>query len=240
MSVDECVTHMKEHVGDPTTGDDWMSKDTDAITEHYSNFLQALAPLTDRLTMPVLKKAMMHLWECNIDYADLWASKLIKAFAAAKRTASRMHDGSRLQPGAKAVAVAMKEKYSPSPSPSPSPPACRVKTEPLSSEVEQAVALWKGKTEVKQEIPSPAFHYSSSSSSGSSELAKAMAIWGTNVKTELEEKQATAKAALHCMQSHVLRSFACVPDCLHIMSHTHVHLCNFVKFYTGGAEDSHT
>ena len=206
LGQEVCTALMKLHVKDPTIDDGWMSESPQQACERYDAFLQSIIPLTDRLVMPVLKKSFMALFEGTWDFADMWAAKIMHCFSSTHRTSKCMVDGKRLEGAVASLAGAWKRKPSLSPSPSPSPPPCRVKFEAKreqgSSEAESAALLWATEVPQKQEqLPSPTLN--PSSSSGMSEVDKAMSLWGSeHVKAErLEEKPKTQQVSVHCMHA---------------------------------------
>ena len=211
LSVADCTASIKQHVQDPTVDDTWMSETTEQLIVRYAPFLQDLLERTSRLNVWILKKAFMNQFEGTWDYADMWASKIMIAFKVSKETGRNMKDGSRLPEAVAEVAGAWKRKLSPSPSPSPSPPPGRsnvqkvlVKAEQglgVKTEADSALDLWATPgPQIKQEQLPPTLH--PSSSSGMSELDKAMSLWGSApVPEKLEGKKEAQEVALLCMHA---------------------------------------
>ena len=207
LSVADCTASIKQHVPDPTVNDIWMSETPEQLIVRYAPFLQDLLERTSRLNVWILKKAFMNQFEGTWDYADMWASKIMIAFKASKETGRNMKDGSRLPEAVAGVAGAWKRKLSPS----PSPPAGRsnvqkalVKAEQgleVKTEADSALDLWGTPgPQIKQEQLPPTLH--PSSSSGMSELDKAMSLWGSApVPEKLEAKKEAQEVALLCMHA---------------------------------------
>jgi len=200
VSRDEIAEILKEHVKDPTQDDAWMSMETDAFIEHYQSFFSALLSLiseknmNSKISVAPVKAAFRKIFECTVDYADLWASKCVHAWRKCRDTSKWVVDGSRLShaPALKGIAIAMREQMiSPSPSPSCSPPpVTRAKKEHARSvsgqdEVDAARSMWAPALVKEEEPVSKSLSGSGSSScSGPSELERAMQVWGVTIKKE--------------------------------------------------------
>lgn len=204
LSVADCTASIKQHVQDPIVDDAWMSETPEQLIVRYAPFLQDLLERTSRINVYILKKAFMNQFEGTWDFADMWGSKIMIAFQASKVTGKNMVDGSRLPEAVAEVAGAWKRKLSPSPSPSPSRfERVLVKAEGLlevKDEADAALDLWATPApQIKQE-QLPTLH--PSSSSGMSELDKAMSLWGSApVPEQVENKKEAHEVALLCMHA---------------------------------------
>ena len=210
LSVADCTASIKQHVQDPIVDDAWMSETPEQLIVRYAPFLQDLLERTSRINVYILKKAFMNQFEGTWDFADMWGSKIMIAFQASKVTGKNMVDGSRLPEAVAEVAGAWKRKLSPSPSPSPSPPPGRSRFEKVlvkaehvlevKNEADSALDLWATPApQIKQE-QLPTLH--PSSSSGMSELDKAMSLWGSApVPEQVENKKEAHEVALLCMHA---------------------------------------
>jgi hypothetical protein len=204
LSVADCTASIKQHVQDPIVDDAWMSETPEQLIVRYASFLKDLLERTERINVYILKKAFMNQFEGTWDFADMWGSKIMIAFQASKVTGKNMVDGSRLPEAVAEVAGAWKRKLSPSPSPSPSRfERVLVKAEGLlevKDEADAALDLWATPApQIKQE-QLPTLH--PSSSSGMSELDKAMSLWGSApVPEQVENKKEAHEVALLCMHA---------------------------------------
>ena len=204
LSVADCTASIKQHVQDPIVDDAWMSETPEQLIVRYAPFLQDLLERTSRINVYILKKAFMNQFEGTWDFADMWGSKIMIAFQTSRVTGKNMVDGSRLPEAVAEVAGAWKRKLSPSPSPSPSRfERVLVKAEGLlevKDEADAALDLWATPAPQIKKEQLPTLY--PSSSSGMSELDKAMSSWGSApVPEQVENKKEAHEVALLCMHA---------------------------------------